>query len=182
VFWAEELLGRLLTLRLERSDRGSGHDFDLLRFGGRVSVLIGADGRQQIVLKASPRILVLSVRGASVFDRPLCARFVTEGLGAGISARASKAFGDLAAFLSQRPAPPEPGWTTRKTSMRDGLIALDGIAAGASYRDIARVRYGASEADVVWHGRRWTPKDRVRKGLARSRALMMGGYRRLLAR
>jgi len=182
VFWAEELCGPVLTARLERGNEALPSDFDLMCFCGRVSVLIGADGHQQIVLKASPRMLVLSVSGASMFDRPLRARFVTEGLDRGVSGRASKAFSDLAAFLSQRPQPPEPGWTERKKSMRDALIALDGKAAGASYRDIARVNVGAKEADVVWHGKRWTPKDRVRKGLARSRGLMLGGYRRLLAK
>jgi hypothetical protein len=178
----EELSGPVLMVALERGKGALPGDFDLMRFSGCVSALIRADGHQQIILKAPPRILLLSVSGASIFDRPLRAQFVTEGADKHICAQASKAFRDLAAFLSERPQPPEPGWTPRMKSMRNGLIALDGKEAGASYREMVRVIHGAREADVVWNGQRWTPKDQVRKGLARARALMLGGYRRLLAK
>ena len=59
------------------------------------------------------------------------------------------------------------------------LQALDGIAAGASHRTLARVLFGAEEVT-----RRWTAdgelRAQVRYLVRRARALRDGGYRSLL--
>lgn len=59
------------------------------------------------------------------------------------------------------------------------LQALDGIAAGASHRTLARVLFGAEEVT-----RRWTGdgelRAQVRYLVRRARALRDGGYRTLL--
>jgi len=61
------------------------------------------------------------------------------------------------------------------------LQALDGEAAGASHREIARVIYGESE---VWQ--RWTTNSELRAQLRhllrRGHELVDGGYRRLIVR
>jgi hypothetical protein len=61
------------------------------------------------------------------------------------------------------------------------LQALDGEAAGASHREIARVIYGDSE---VWQ--RWTTNSELRAQLRhllrRGHELVDGGYRRLLVK
>jgi hypothetical protein len=60
-----------------------------------------------------------------------------------------------------------------------GLQALDGVLAGASQREIAAALFGE---DAVAH--RWEPdselRAQVRHLIRRARALMLGGYRRLL--
>jgi len=68
----------------------------------------------------------------------------------------------------------------RRRRLVDGLRALDARAAGASYREIARVLYGA---DRVPDGSAWKSHDlrsRTMRLVADATALMRGGYRDLL--
>jgi len=68
----------------------------------------------------------------------------------------------------------------RRRRLVDGLRALDARAAGASYREIARVLYGA---DRVPDGNAWKSHDlrsRTMRLVADATALMRGGYRELL--
>lgn len=59
------------------------------------------------------------------------------------------------------------------------LQALDGAAAGASQRDIAQAIFGAAQLAGRWHSDD-ALRAQVRHLLRRGRALMQGGYRRLL--
>ena len=152
-------------------------DFDLRRFSGRVALLIDADERQQVVVRLSPAILLLTLTGACALDSDLRITFLTHGLDG--SPRASQAFKELAASISPRSSRRLPPWTARSLGMRNTLIALDGDAAGATYREVARVIFGAEYTDAVWR-KNQSLKDGVRHALQRGRAMMAGGYRRLL--
>lgn len=68
----------------------------------------------------------------------------------------------------------------RRRRLVDGLRALDARTAGASYREIARVLYGAER---VPDGRAWKSHDlrsRTMRLVADATAMMRGGYRELL--
>jgi hypothetical protein len=177
VFWSPAVNAWRLTGVLVRASDASHIDFNLRRFSGRIALLIGADGRQQLVVRSSHRILEMSLSGACALDPELRITFETHGLNG--SAHASRVFKELALFVSGRSPGPEPAWTARSLSTRNALIALDGDAAGASYREIARVMFGAAYSDGTWR-KKPSLKDGVRHALQRGRAMMAGGYRRLL--
>jgi len=162
---------------LAHSRDASRADFDLRRFSGRVALLIDADGRQQVVIRSSPQVLLLTLTGACALDSALRITFLTHGLDG--SARALQAFKELAASISRRSSRRLLAWTPRSLSVRSTLIAIDGDDAGATYRDIARVIFGAEYTDAAWR-KNQSLKDGVRHALQRGRAMMAGGYRRLL--
>lgn len=162
---------------LAHTRHASEADFDLRRFSGRVALLIGADGHQQVVVRSSPQVLLLTLSGACALDSHLRITFLTQGLDG--SARTAQAFRELAACISSRVCRHLPTWTARSLSKRNTLIALDGDAAGATYREIARVMLGAEYVDAVWR-KNQSLKDGVRHALQRGCAMMAGGYRRLL--
>ena len=99
-------------------------------------------------LRLSPGVLLLTLTGACALDSDLRITFLTHGLDG--SARASQAFKELAASVSPRSSRRLPPWTARSLSMRSTLIAIDGDAAGATYREIARIIFGAEYTDAVW--------------------------------
>jgi hypothetical protein len=65
--------------------------------------------------------------------------------------------------------------------LRDALIVLDGRAAGASYRDIASVIYGADRARAAWNSPSRSIKDRLHRAFNIGKAFRDGGYRALIA-
>ena len=60
----------------------------------------------------------------------------------------------------------------------DAVIALDGHAAGASYREIAAVIFGRDRVARDWPDP--SLKDPVRHSLSRGQAYANGGYRALI--
>lgn len=59
--------------------------------------------------------------------------------------------------------------------------ALDGIQAGATYRDIALAFFGPARVERDWHYPNNYLRDHVRRTVDYGRRLMNGGYRRLLS-
>lgn len=74
-------------------------------------------------------------------------------------------------------ASPRPG-PTALLELRT-LQALDGTLAGASLRTVARVLFGAITVEREWHAD-GPLRARVRRLVRRGRALMQGGYRKLV--
>jgi hypothetical protein len=64
--------------------------------------------------------------------------------------------------------------------MREALVALDGLCAGASYREMAAVLYGAEEARAAWSSLSRAMKDRMCRALRKGERLRDGSYRKLL--
>ena len=69
-------------------------------------------------------------------------------------------------------------WSAQALRLRNALIALDGYAAGASYRDVAAVIFGEDRVAREWPDP--SLKDRIRRSLRRGQAYANGGYRRLI--
>ena len=72
--------------------------------------------------------------------------------------------------------PPDP--RSRRLSLV--LAALDLRCAGASDREIAVALFGRERVEADWSDPGEHLRDRVRRAVRRGRALMNGGYRRLL--
>jgi len=59
------------------------------------------------------------------------------------------------------------------------LLALDGVTAGKSHRDIAVDLFGAEAVQAQWDAGSWV-RSRVRRRIRKALDLMNGGYRELL--
>jgi hypothetical protein len=139
-------------------------------------ILVDARGRQHVVLRANGTAVQLMVEGADVAVGPVTITFLVRGLGA--IREASDRLATLRRILSTTFRMPElPRWTATTRKLRNALVALDGRAAGASYREIAIVLYGIDYVELNW---RTGLKDRMRHHLSRGQALAGGGYRDLL--
>jgi hypothetical protein len=116
---------------------------------GLEHILIDSRNRQHVVLRANGAALQLMIEGADVTVGPVAVTFLVPGLGA--IGRASQHLATLRRILapaSQGPAVPRWTGTTRK--LRDALVAVDGRAAGASYREIAVVLHDVEYVDRNW--------------------------------
>lgn len=154
---------------------------DVTRIASLRQAYLAADGTQVLVLKSSSHHLYLIVRGVRVTTASVDVVFEIDGIKSVSSAPRRMAI--LAALLQQEhPAllPNRPGLVER-IELRDALITLDGRCAGASYRDIASVIYGADRVHKDWTNPDSALRQRVKRNLVRGNRMMTGGYRVLLA-
>ncbi len=139
-------------------------------------ILIDADARQHLVLRAHGVILQIVVDGADVIRGPVILDFNVHSQ----LRRSGHQLIMMDRFLSGTAprSPAIPAWTSQARKLRDAIIALDGRAAGASHRDVAIVIYGRAKVESEW--RPAGLRDLVRRDLDRGLKLAMGGYRDLL--
>jgi hypothetical protein len=82
----------------------------------------------------------------------------------------------------QGPAQTLPAtWTAERLRLRLALIALDGMAARATYREIAAAIFGLKRANEAWASSSRALKDQIRRACQRGKELMAGAYRKLIA-
>jgi hypothetical protein len=141
---------------------------------GLEHILVDARGRQHVVLRAHGASLQFVVEGADVTAGPVRFALAMRGLTAIHEACAN--LEALRRMLSPASAPGAADWTAAAMNLRNALIALDGRAAGASYREIALVLYGSEYVASNWLGL----KERVRRHVWRGLTLSRGGYRKFL--
>lgn len=137
--------------------------------------LAASDGRHLLLRGASGPDVQVSVLDGSGPDLPLAALIPFE---ADLPARVA-ALLDAWHALSGRPRRHDPLTPQRRQRLILGLRALDGRAAGASYRSLAAGLFGA---DRVPSGAAWKSHDlrsRTLRLVADATALMRGGYRAL---
>ena len=72
---------------------------------------------------------------------------------------------------------PHPRWTTRTRNLRDAFITFDGRRAGAGYKEIAILIYGAEDVAAEWGA---GLRQRMQRHYSRGAALAAGGYRDFL--
>jgi hypothetical protein len=143
-----------------------------------VHLLIDDRKRSHLLLACGPRALQLVIEGADLLSGPVRLNFIIRGI-AGISASIDKlaVLRKLLAPGGKRCLEPN-GWSARTLRLRNALVALDGRAAGASYRDVASVIFGKDRVASDWPDP--ALKDRVRRSLSRGEAYANGGYRALI--
>jgi len=143
-----------------------------------VHLLIDHRNCGHLLLARGNLALQLLVEGADLLSGPVCLNFVIPG-----TARINSAIEKLATLrqiLMRSSDLPHTliEWSAYSLSLRNALIALDGHAAGASYRDVAAVIFGKTRVARDWPD---PLKDRIRRSLRRGQALTNGGYRTLIA-
>jgi hypothetical protein len=180
VFWSPEFAAPTLRAVIEPAKSPGQANFVLSRFAADISILFDVTGGQhQIVFKSRRQSLVLAVTGTASFDAPARITFLTQGSDG--AARAPRAFAAFNACLSPQRKTKYPRLrATTLVRRRNALIALDGDAAGANYREISTVMFGAKDTAESWSSLNNPRKDQVRRALQRGEALVAGGYRKLL--
>jgi len=178
VFWSPEIASPALQALIEPAKSPGQANFALSRFAVDISILFDIAGRHQIVFKSRRQSLLLTVTGTADLAGPARITFLTHG--AEGAARAPRAFAAFNACLSPQHKANHARRTTTLLRRRNALIALDGDAAGASYREISTVMFGVKDTAESWSSLNNPRKDQVRRALQRGQALIAGGYRKLL--
>lgn len=163
-------------VRSERTAERDDDTFDLLALPCPVSVLQSGDDSEQAVIGDRQRRIRLDFYGDSVMDGPVRLHYDVEGF-----ARADAALRTLRRFLALQKLGrfPESLFPRDRVAERRllALRAYDGVMAGASQREIARVLLGERLVDGNAEN-----FDSIRKRVARlvdlAEARMEIGYRR----
>ena len=150
----------------------------LRRLSCRRSLLITPDGRHHLVLTHGNRSVEVVCEGLDLLGSGITLRFQIDGLSQ-LNARMS-VLETLRAITQERPSRFQSRPRPQILRLRDGLIALDGSLAGASYREIAEVIHGKETTREAWRSASRSLKDKLRRDVKRGRVLMEGGYRKLL--
>jgi hypothetical protein len=130
-----------------------------------------------VLVRTTDHAVTLRLHGAHAAEGPVQLTFLVPGLSGAQ---------DLGTLLAALPgllvtAPRRLKRSRRQILMRDALIVLDGREAGASYRDIATVIYGARLTTDAWTSTSRSLSDRLLRAYRLGRALRDGGYRTLIA-
>lgn len=155
----------------------SGANVRLADLASADHVIISPDRTEDVILRDSKRALTLRLRGARASMGPVAVNFLVcatphAAQTAPIIASASK--------LLFRPEH-APDHSHQRRLLREALIALDAQCMRASYREAATLIFGAERTAAAWSsGSTWL-KERMRRALAKGRALRDGGYQKLLA-
>ena len=159
-----------------RTDATQSADVDVTALPALQHILIDAESRQHLVLRAHGVILQIEVDGADVIQGPVILEFRVHSQ----LRRSGLQLIMMDRFLSGTAprSPPRPIWTAQARKLRDAIIALDGRAAGASHREVAIAIYGQAKVESEWGPAGL--RDLVRRDLDRGLKLAMGGYRDLL--
>jgi hypothetical protein len=148
----------------------------LLHESVRPRLLIAGEGGHYLDLTLNGRLYRLPVQSK--------ARALTLTISdIGRLPEATALLSQLAAVLTkQSPTRAQPiACTAERFRLRLALVALDGMAAHASYREIAAAIYGLKRANDAWASSSRALKDQIRRACQRGKELMAGAYRKLVA-
>lgn len=140
-------------------------------------ILLRGDGVELVQVRTTDRFVTLRLRGRRAARGPVGLTLLVAGLTEARSA--ASVLTSLAGLASL-----DLRWakrTRRQFLMRDALIALDGHAIGASYREIAVAIVGRTEAKAAWDSPSRALKERIRRALRAGQSFRDGGYRRLIS-
>lgn len=151
---------------------GQVADLALSRARSIEHIVIDPDGVEHVLVRTTNRAVTLHLVGARLSRSPVRLKFLVDGL-----AR-SRADGLLISQLNVLlGAPPrEIKRTTSQNMLRNGLIAIDGKFAGATYFEIASAIAGPTSAREDWS----TWKEHVRRARTNGEYFRDGGYRELI--
>ncbi len=139
-------------------------------------ILMSGDGVEIVQVRTTDRFVTLRLHGRRAASGPVALTLLISGLAEARSAASIlTSLADLPNLALR--------WTKRSRRqflMRDALIALDGHAVGASYREIAIAIVGPQQARAAWDSPSRALKERMRRALAKGESLRDGDYRTLI--
>ena len=177
VFWRPEVLAEVVAL----VPTGAGGDailgFDPMAWPGRADMLVADDGAHLLLRTGQATHRLWLPEGLPAAGTPLTMRLDLDAYAAERAAAALRFWRAVTRPSSRVPAAQRLDRETARRILT--LRALDGALAGASYRTIAEVLFGAERvAAEPW--KTSSLRGRVLRLVAEGRRLMLGGYREFL--
>ena len=152
-----------------------GAVLDLSEIALPKTLFIGANGRQNLLIRDGLQSLQLAIDGASITET--VALFVDTKISKRHAARQLRL---LECFRALRSAGALPAncFPPHPRSNRNVVVleALDGYLAGKSHRQIAVGLYGETRVERDWSDPRENMRDLVRRAIARGVSTMERGY------
>lgn len=181
MFWDPGVYPNVLQLHAFSGGSIPGaRQFNLSKIAGLRRFLKTPDGRSHLLYNCGDHVLQLRIHGADA-TKPV--QLLVEAVVAPELQQARLLGLATLNRLWHGEADPRRPLSTLPSSdrLRFVLRALDGSLAGASYREIAIVLFGATRVRSDWSDDTGHLKNRVRRAAQRGRMLMAGRYRCLLA-
>ena len=171
VCWLPETGAAILSATAERAPVNSDADLALTKLSClRHIVDRGRVAGQRLLLHTTDVSVALDLQGDRITDEPVNVTFQVSGLAA--APRVGALLTKLPQLLSSKTR--KNIFTLQRSILRDGLIALDGRQAGATYRDMAEVIFGPDRTTAAWGGPGRNIKDRMARALAKAEAMTAG--------
>jgi hypothetical protein len=179
LFWRPSVDPSVLTITAEPIAAGHPDAFDVRRFAHMVDIVRDKRGREMCLLAGGPHQIQLEVGEGTLISGPVRLRFDFGGL-SNIDAKlrtvtrlvSLRKLGRFATELFPREA--------GAAKWIKAVQAYDGLAAGASQRDIAGVLFGERMVREEWNGRSDFLRLRIQRLLNYARRMVDGGYKRHL--
>lgn len=163
-----------VTVERTRSDKRSVFVPEL---PGLQHILIDADGRQHVLLRAHGAVLQLEFEGANILSEPVMPTLKSCGFDR--LRRTEMQIADLRRILSHRAITSLPlRWTIRSRNMRDAFIVHDFRRRGHRYKEAALFVHGAEAVKRDW--RKDALPARMRRDWVRAEQFIVSGWRRYL--
>lgn len=161
------------------TDPGDPDGFDITRMACPVLVLTEPSGVERVLVGDEKGEVRLDIRTGTILNGPVRLRYDLAGA-RGVEAKLLTLCRLMALIrlgrIPRRLLPP----SRRTGRWAMALQALDARRAGASHREIAVALFGEEVVVQDWDGRSTYLRSRVQRLLRLGKALVQGGYRRLL--
>lgn len=179
LIWAARHDASVLTVEAIPAASGNPEAFDLARFAGMATAVIGSGGGEHVVLSDGYRRIRIDVARGTLCHGPVRLGYLLDGLD-GIEGRiitlrrlvSLNRLGRFARHLYPR-EPRAPRWIA-------ALRAHDALQDGAHHRDIAFVLFGANMVGQNWRRGSDCLRLRVQRLVRGGHRMVNGGYQVLL--
>lgn len=177
LFWRPKIDPSVLTVTAEPIAASHADAFDVARFADMVDIVRDKRGREMCLLAGGSHQIQLEIGEGTLTNGPVRLRFDFGGL-SNIDAKlrtvmrlaSLRRFGRFASDLFPR----ESG----ASKWIKAVQAYDGLAAGASQREIAGVLFGERTVREEWNGRSDFLRLRIQRLLTYARDMIDGGYKK----
>ena len=176
--WRREAMHSVLLADAAASG-DPGDWFDLGRFASLATIVRGPADAEHVLLSDGVTALRLDIVSGSLVAGPACLSYRLAGLSA-LRGPLATLRGLLRLWQTGRLAPPLPGERNRRLVLL--LRAADGLAHGATQRELAAVLLGREAASARWRSEVPSLRTRAQRLVAGARTMAGGGWRALLAR
>lgn len=178
MFWRRADYVRILSAYVRRvDDPGFGRIISLGGLACERAIFEAADGEQHLLLRTASEAVEIHCVGERISIDPFAFELVMDDF-PDVESRQRLVARLAHIFRGGRKNP--MNWSTQQLWHRDALIAFDGWLVGLSHRQIAQAIYGAARVERDWRLPDRTLKNRIARAIKRGRALVNGGYRKLL--
>ncbi len=179
LFWEVDLDPSIVSIEAEPVSPKHPDAFDIARFGTMADLIMDSYGSEMLLLDDGTHQIQLNVTVGTLSQGPVCLRFDTAGFShldsklrtlARLDSLQRRGCFSRSLFAPDANA---PKWSR-------ALQALDGVADGASQREIACVLFGEKAVREEWGGRSEFLKSRTQRLIKYGKEMVDGGYRKLL--